>query len=74
MIKAVLPSYSHFRKYGFLCGFAVQIPRIASSIALFRSLSFGFGHREVIVSSASKTASVVVERRALLIFPARNSI
>jgi len=32
-----------FRKHGFLCGFAVQIPRVASSIALFRSLSLALG-------------------------------
>ena len=43
--------YSHFRKHGFFRGFAVQIS-VASSISLFRSLSFGLRHREVIESSA----------------------
>ena len=71
--KAVLPWYSHFQKHGFFCGFAVQIT-VAFSIALFRSPSFGLWHREVIASSASKTASVAAEQRALLVFSARNSI
>ena len=47
---------------------------VASSIALFRSLSFGLRHPGVIASSSSKTASVAAEQRALLVFPARNSI
>ena len=73
MIKAVLPSYCHFRKHSFYRGFAVQIS-VASTITLFRSLSFGLRHREVIASSASKTVSVVAEQRALLVFPARNRL
>ena len=71
MIKAVLPWYSHFRKHSFFRGFTVQIS-VASSIALFRSLSFGLWHLEVIASSASKTVSVAAEQRALLVFPTRN--
>ena len=38
---------------------------VASSIALFGSLSFGLWHREVIAYSAFKTASIAAEQRAL---------
>ena len=73
MIKGALTLILSFPKAWFL----VQIPcsiYVASSIALFRSLSFGLWHRKVIASSASKTASVAAEQRAFLVFPARNSI
>ena len=36
------------------------------------NISFGLRQREVIASSASKTASVAAEQRTLLVFPARN--
>ena len=67
IIKAVLPWYSHFRKHGFFCGFAVQIS-VASSIALFISLKVRIAY------NAPKTASIAAEQRAWLLFPARNSI
>ena len=73
MIKGALTLILSFPKAWFL----VQIPcsiYVASSIALFRSLSFGLWHRKVIASSASKTVSVAAEQRAFLVFPARNSI
>ena len=44
---------TYFRKHGFFWGFAVQI-----------SFTCGLRHREVIASSASKTASVAAEQRA----------
>ena len=71
----VLPRYSHFRKNGFFFGFNVQIS-VASSIRLFRSLSFGLWHLEVIASSVSRTVSVGAEQRALLVFvsPALKSL
>ena len=71
MIKGGLTLILSFPKAWFFPGFAVQIS-VASSIAVFRFLSFGLRYREVIVSSASKTASVAAEQRALLVFPARN--
>ena len=52
---------------GFFSGFAVQIS-VASSIALLRSLKVRIAY------NASKTASIAAEQRALLVFPARNSI
>ena len=74
MIKGGLTLILSFPKAdGFFRGFAVQIS-IASSIALFRALSFGLRHREVIGSSTSKIASVAAEQRALLVFPTRNRV
>ena len=72
MMKGGLTRTISFPKAWFL----LQICQIsvASSIALFRSLSFGLLHRELIASNMSKTASVAAEQRALLVFPARNSI
>ena len=52
---------------------SIQIS-VASSIAHFRSLSFGLWHREVISSSASKTASVAAEQRALWYFPPETAL
>jgi len=47
MIKGGFTLGLSFPKAWFFGGFAVQIP-VASSIALFRSLSFGLQHRKVI--------------------------
>ena len=58
-------TYTHFRKHGFFCRLTVQIS-VASSIALFRSLSFGLRHHEVIAFSASKAMSVVAEQRGFV--------
>ena len=56
---------------GFFYGFAVQIS-VASSMDL---LVLAFGIVKLLhLANASKTASVTAEQRALLVFPARNSI
>ena len=71
MIKGGLTLILSFPKAWFLS--RIHQISVASSIALFRSfISYGLQHREVIASSASKTASVVAEQRALLVFLTRN--